>query len=500
MWLWSLRAHAAAPFGVPAAASVRAGALGAAVLVVLASALGAAPAAAAVGTRVCTAGDDRLVELSGLVAAGKGYVVVNDSSDQEARKRVFYLDARCKVTKALAFPSSPRDPEDLALSPDGRTLWVADTGDVDGRRDTIALWRMPVDGARAPELFRLTYPDGPKDAEALLVGRDGVPVVVTKGAKALVYVPAAPLRKGGQGTLQRVGEVTIPRTTTSTPLGALGRLYVTGGATAPGATRVALRTYADAFEWDAPDGDLVKAITSGRPRATALPDEPWGESLAYTADGTRFLTVSETAQNPDLKPTILSYERATVAAAAPAAAADTGRKSSFLDTLSLADITKLVAGVGVLGLLLVVAGIIGITRFRRARAAEAGDDEGARPAQETPGQPVPVAAPVPAAAGKASVPVAAAAPTGRAAAAVAAGRDGAAEGAPGRGDGRAPAAPARDRQAREPGPARPQSRPPSPVAAPVGYPGPIPQPPPGTTSGAIYGGRRTPQPDDQSRR
>ena len=52
-----------------------------------------------------------------------------------------------------------------------------------------------------------------------------------------------------------------------------------------GPDRVALRTYTAAYEWDVPDGDVVKAITTATPRITPLPDEPQGESIAYTADG-----------------------------------------------------------------------------------------------------------------------------------------------------------------------------------------------------------------------
>ena len=61
-------------------------------------------------------------------------------------------------------------------------MWVADIGDnitSETHRTTIALWRIPPDGG-APVINRLTYPDGPHDAEALLFSGDGRPVVVTK--------------------------------------------------------------------------------------------------------------------------------------------------------------------------------------------------------------------------------------------------------------------------------------------------------------------------------
>jgi hypothetical protein len=256
-------------------------------VVALLAALAMAPAAPA---PVCRITDDRLVELSGLVATRSGYVVVNDGSDDADRRRIFFLDRRCKVVRTVAYPSRPRDTEDLAQAADG-TLWVGDIGDNSDTRATIALWRL-APGARTPRLFRLSYPDGAQDAEALLLPPGGPPMVVTKSA-GTVYVPDGPLRAGATTPLRRAGAVRLPMTGTSNPFSLPGRLFITGGAVSPDGRRAVLRTYADAFEFDVPDGDLVRAVTSGIPRVIPLPDEPQGESVAYTVDGSALLTVSE---------------------------------------------------------------------------------------------------------------------------------------------------------------------------------------------------------------
>ena len=87
-------------------------------------------------------------------------------------------------------------------------------------------------------------------------------------------------------------------TGTSNPFSFPGRLVITGGAVSPDGRRVALRTYADAFEFDVPADDLVRAVTDGSPRVIPLPDEPQGESVAYSSDGRALLTVSEVADQP----------------------------------------------------------------------------------------------------------------------------------------------------------------------------------------------------------
>ncbi|MFI5843277.1 hypothetical protein ACIA8K_26555 [Catenuloplanes sp. NPDC051500] len=242
---------------------------------------------------VCTVGDGRLAELSGLAATADGYVTVNDGADDPAARRIFFLDAACDVARAVAYPSEPRDTEDLALAPDG-TVWVGDIGDNDSVRETVGLWRL-APGAKQPELRRHTYPDGAHNAEALLLDGDGTPIIVTKDPiRAGLYVADGDV-------LRKAGSFRIPDTSTANPFGFAGRLVVTGGAVSPDGTRVVLRTYADAFEFPVVDGDVVKAVTEGTPERIPLPNEPQGEAITYSPDGKALLTVSEGDDQPILR-------------------------------------------------------------------------------------------------------------------------------------------------------------------------------------------------------
>ena len=321
---------------------------------------GVAFAAPAGPQRVCGIGDKRLVEISGLVATSGGYVVVNDGSEDKDRRRIFFLDRKCSVTRTVSYPSRPRDTEDLALGADG-TLWVADIGDNSLTRDTIGLWKL-APGAKSPKLYRLAYPDAPHNAEALLLTPAGTPIVVTKaevGEAAALYVPDGGLSAKGTTPLRRVGTVTLPLTGTSNPFSLPGRMLVTGGAVRADGRRVVLRTYADAFEFDVSDGDVVAALTAGTPRTVALPDEPQGESIAYSVDGTTLLTVSEVAdQPPGTEADLLSYPLATASPAAlPSPASAAVERDGMPPSLLVAA-----------GLLLVgVAGTIGAITARRAR-------------------------------------------------------------------------------------------------------------------------------------
>jgi hypothetical protein len=268
-------------------------------------------AAAGKPETVCRITDDRLTEISGLLTDGAGYVVVNDGADDPGGRKIFFLNQRCKVARTVSYPSRPRDTEDLARGPDG-TIWVGDIGDNGGTRETIGLWRL-APGAGKPALFRLGYPDGAHDAEALLISGDGTPVVITKDpVTAGLYVPTGPLRAGKTTAMRRAGDVAIPLSGTSNPFGFAGRLVITGAGSSADGRRVVLRTYADALEFEVTEGDVVAALTKGSSRATPLPDEPQGESITYSSDGSALLTVSEGTDVP-----IRAYPLAEPVAAAP---------------------------------------------------------------------------------------------------------------------------------------------------------------------------------------
>jgi hypothetical protein len=315
---------------------------------------------------VCVIDDPRAIELSGLVVTSGGYVAINDSQDNADDIRVIYLDTTCKVTKTLRYPSAARDPEDLAVAPDG-TLWVADIGDNPTsqiRRQSIALWKVPADGG-APVIYRMTYPDGPHDAEALLFTNDGVPIIVTKETtgKAGVYTPtSAPKPQSATGVpLKRVGEFLPQAMGENNLLGAVGETMVTGAATSPDRRRVALRTYTAAYEWDVVNGDVVRTITTGTPRVTALPDEPQGEAIAYTPDGKAFVSLSDEPNRTTLRSQVPSTEALvtpppTTGGAAPVAGPKTG--------LAAIPIWYSVAAC-VAGLALLIAGLVGVRRARR---------------------------------------------------------------------------------------------------------------------------------------
>ena len=253
-------------------------------------AFGAALAGVPAPSPECAVDDSRLDELSGMVVHDDELWAMGDGG---RRVQIHRLDrSSCAVLDSRTSDVDPYDAEDLAVGPDG-ALWVGDTGDNERGRDTVAVVVLPERGDA--HLHRLTYPDGPHDAEALLVDASGRPFVVTKevGRPAGLYRTADPPEGVGPTPLLRVGELALPASDTlGGPVGGIGSRVITGAAMSADGTVVALRTYTDAWLFPVQDGDLVGALNE-TPVRVPLPDEPQGEAIAFDADGT-LLSGSET--------------------------------------------------------------------------------------------------------------------------------------------------------------------------------------------------------------
>nr|WP_221316232.1 hypothetical protein [Saccharopolyspora gloriosae] len=240
----------------------------------------------------CRISDPNLTELSGLSSDGRYWYAVDDGGSSI---RVSLLDrGDCSVRDVWTSETDPYDVEDLALAPDG-AVWLADTGDNRRQRSTVALHRLTEDGDST--LYRLSYPDGPHDAEAILLDRAGTPHVVTKEpfGVAFVYRPAAALAADATVPWERVGSVALPTTDSPDgPIKGIGTRLVTGGSVSQDGTMIALRTYTEAYLFHAPDGDVAAALQRP-PVPLRLPPEPQGEAIAWEPDGT-LLTTSEGLQ------------------------------------------------------------------------------------------------------------------------------------------------------------------------------------------------------------
>lgn len=144
------------------------------------------------------------------------------------------------------------------------------------------------------------YPDGQRDAEALLVHPlTGETLLVTKGADGAaeayrfpggVLAAAVPGAATNTVQLERVGEVDVPG------LGPLA--FVTGGAVSPDARRLALIAYGGVWEWNLAEGETLAAALAKAPSRVPAPLLGQQEAVTYSAAGDRLFTTAEGSPAP----------------------------------------------------------------------------------------------------------------------------------------------------------------------------------------------------------
>ena len=227
--------------------------------------------AGAEDTVVFTIKDARITESSGLAVDPDAnlYWTVNDSGD---RGVAYGIGLDGEVQGTLNFRSQPQDVEAVAIHED--RLYIADIGDNDRQRDSVTVYFFKNPRANGLTVtyyaYDFQYPDGPHNAEALLVDDTGRLFIVTKGRKGAIY--EAPLRPRRQDTneLERVGAAPS---------------NVTDGTFLPGGERIALLTYTSV---EVIDANSYEVVTSA-----PIPDQPQAESLTLSLDEQSLLVGSE---------------------------------------------------------------------------------------------------------------------------------------------------------------------------------------------------------------
>jgi hypothetical protein len=260
------------------------------------------------GTVAGEVGDPALVETSG-VAASRAHDGVlwahNDSGGQPALTAL--SDTGEDLGTYVVPGATATDWEDMAAGPgpDPGTsyLYAGDIGDNAAGRDAVQVHRVPepaeapagTDGQFAEDVvIELTYPGGPMDAETLLVDPDtgDLLVVGKRPTDAPVYLAEADaVAAGGRVAMRQVATLTSPP-----PGGAIG--LVTGGDVSPDGSVVLLRTYGTVLAYDRPEGTPLAGALAGTPCLAPSVDEQQGEALAFLADGSAYVTISEGAAAP----------------------------------------------------------------------------------------------------------------------------------------------------------------------------------------------------------
>lgn len=259
-------------------------------------------------TRDRTLTDTRITESSSLVASATHPGLVWTTNDSGDSARVFGVDQSGRTVALLHLRGArARDWEALAPGKDANgkpVLWIGDLGDNRSSWPSVRVYRI-AEPAHLGEHdvtwtgYDLRFPDGPRDAETLLVDpADQRLYVVSKRVDgAAVYAAPARLSPDRVNLLTRV---------------AAAPSVVTDGSFSPDGTVVALRDYA--WGWTA-------SSVRGPWHRVPIPLEPQGESLTWQPDGKAILIGSEGVRSVVWRVPVRAPARAS-------ASASTGQSTS----------------------------------------------------------------------------------------------------------------------------------------------------------------------------
>lgn len=257
------------------------------------------------GAEITVAGelnDPELDELSGLAASRRhpgSFWAHNDSGDTA---RLFLIDDRGRVQRSPTIPDAENvDWEDMAVGPgpDGQPhLFIGDIGQNVSLREPAIVYRIAESDTDDVDQLDLYYPDGPADAETLMVDPDtGELVVITKSLDGRSRILTAD-QADSPITMTEAGAVTF---TDPGPVegSLLPGTMLTGGDIAPDGSFIVLRTYKEVLIYPREPGWSIAKTLQQEPCRRTVENEPQGEAVAVTLDSAAIVTISEFGLDPD---------------------------------------------------------------------------------------------------------------------------------------------------------------------------------------------------------
>ncbi|MFM1808030.1 MAG: hypothetical protein RLZZ242_755 [Bacteroidota bacterium] len=255
--------------------------------------------------------DVRLKEISGLRSSklnANRFWVHNDSGDAP---KIYALSSSMKVEREFLLKGAQHiDWEDMA----GGTyhgkpyLFIGDIGDNAARRASIVIYRVEepeIDHSAQlaellPTAIELIYPDGPRDAEALLFDErsEELLIVTKRDEKARVYaIDLKTARDDESNTLEFIGVLKIDPLPQDLPPMRRYFHYITAADQHENGS-VLIKNYFRAWLYANPEKKLLKELlVSEIPTQLPYNLEQQGEAMAFDLEGVGYYTTSECADD-----------------------------------------------------------------------------------------------------------------------------------------------------------------------------------------------------------
>lgn len=249
-------------------------------------------------------------EISGIAASSINkdiYYIHNDSGDTS---RFFAIKPDGELQSTIYFKGDPDDPtgvedfEDIAVGPGpvpGKSyVYAGDIGDNHAERKLVAIFRIEesskwttdsVIHAKSVPLH-LIYPDGPKDAETLMIDPIGKLIYIISKRHDTVGVYTAPLDYRPNDTL-----LMTKRCSLFFP-GLKPFKWITAGDISKDGQQVLIKSYVKVYYWRRKDNEPIWQTLQRKPAELPYKMERQGEAIGFTPDAKGYYTTSEGIYQP----------------------------------------------------------------------------------------------------------------------------------------------------------------------------------------------------------
>ncbi|MGY6545725.1 hypothetical protein [Arthrospiribacter ruber] len=246
-------------------------------------------------------------EASGLVASQKHPGILYSHNDSGGDPHVFLLDTLGKDRgKIILDGVRNRDWEDIAVGPgpqkDVSYIYVGEIGDNNAVYPEIQIHRFPepkgIDKTHKvqPEILTLVYPDGPRDAETLMVDPITHDIFILSkrdSANVLYRTTQESFGKKGKVELEKVMSLDFT-------------MSVAGDISADG-TKILIKNYLAVFYWERNPGESIPDALMRNPVILPYKPEPQGEAIAFHPNGQTYFTLSE--KRFQIEPVLYRYDK-----------------------------------------------------------------------------------------------------------------------------------------------------------------------------------------------
>ena len=255
--------------------------------------------------------DRDMDETSGIAASGINddiYYIHNDSGDTS---RFFAIKPDGKLVSTIYFQGDPKeklgvhDCEDIAVGPgpdSGRSyVYMGDIGDNYSVRKYITVYRMEERTSWADKKtthhahavpIHFKYPDGPKDAESLMIDPIEKLIYIVSKRRDSVGVYTSPLIYKPNDTLLLTRRCRLYFS------GIKPFKWITAGDISKDGTQVLLKNYVKVFYWKRQPGEHIWQTLLRKRRELPYTMEKQGEGIGFTPDGKGYYCVSEGVFTP----------------------------------------------------------------------------------------------------------------------------------------------------------------------------------------------------------